>query len=114
MNGKLEYEGEYLFDNKWNGKGYDEKGSLIYELKKGNGNVKEYELTLGILIYEGEYINSKRHGKGKEYHNNGKIKFEGEYLKGREWTGKGYNEDGVIIYEINQGKGYLKEFYQND
>ena len=114
MNGKLEYEGEYLFDNKWNGKGYDEKGSLIYELKKGNGNVKEYELTLGILIYEGEYINSKRHGKGKEYHNNGKIKFEGEYLKGREWTGKGYNEDEVIIYEINQGKGYLKEFYQND
>ena len=33
----------------------------------------------------------KKNGKGKEYYNNGTIKFEGEYLYGKEWDGKGYN-----------------------
>ena len=27
---------------KWNGKGYDENGNVIYELINGNGKVKEY------------------------------------------------------------------------
>ena len=34
------------------------------------------------LIFEGEYLNGKRNGKGKEYDNN-KIIFEGEYLNGK-------------------------------
>ena len=29
-----------------------------------------------------EYLNGKRNGKGKEYDNNGLLKFEGEYLNG--------------------------------
>jgi len=78
VNGKLEYEGEYLYDRKWNGKGYDENGMIIYELINGNGKVKEYDYN-GELIYEGEYLNGKRNGKGKEYYN-GKIKYEGEYF----------------------------------
>ena len=41
-NDKLEYEGEYLFNRKYNGKGYDSKGNIIYELNNGNGKVKEY------------------------------------------------------------------------
>ena len=53
----LEYEGEYSFNKKWTGNGYDENGNIIYELKNGNG-------------------------KGKEYYSNGKLKFEGEYLNG--------------------------------
>ena len=28
-NGKIEYESEYLFDKKWNGKEYDEYGEII-------------------------------------------------------------------------------------
>jgi len=32
------------------------------------------------IIFEGEYLNGKRNGKGKEYYNNGKLQFEGEYL----------------------------------
>ena len=61
-NGKLEYEGEYLLNNKYNGKGYGEKGNIIYELKNGTGKVKEY---LGdILVFEGEYLNGLRNGKG--------------------------------------------------
>ena len=42
---KLEYEGEFLFDKKWNGKGYDENGNIIYELINSNGKVKEYYLN---------------------------------------------------------------------
>ena len=37
------YEGEYSFDNKWNGKGYGENENRIYELINGNGKVKEYK-----------------------------------------------------------------------
>ena len=35
-----------------------------------------------MLIFEGEYLNGLKNGKGKEYDWNGKIKFEGEYLNG--------------------------------
>ena len=44
---------------------------------------------LGTLLYEGEYLNGEWNGKGKEYGFDGKIKFEGEYLKGKRWSGKG-------------------------
>ena len=30
VKGKLEYEGEYFLDIKWNGKGYDENGNVSY------------------------------------------------------------------------------------
>ena len=33
-------------------------------------------------MYEGEYLNGKRNGKGKEYDEKGNIIFEGEYLNG--------------------------------
>ena len=33
----------------------------------------------GTLKFEGEYLNGKRNGKGKEYYYNGKLEFEGEY-----------------------------------
>ena len=38
--GDLIFEGEYLNGNKWNGKGYDKYGNIIYELKNGNGYFK--------------------------------------------------------------------------
>ena len=66
FNGKLMFEGEYSFDNKYNGKGYDVNGNIIYELKNGSGKVKEYGYS-GILEFEGEYLNGKKNGKGKEY-----------------------------------------------
>ena len=93
----MEYEGEYLFDKKWSGKGYDENGNIIYELINGNGRVKEYDKK-NKLIFEGEYLNGKKNGKGKEYDEN-KLKFEGEYLGGkRNGKGKEYDEN-KLIYE---------------
>ena len=57
-----------------------------------------------ILVYQGQFLNGKRNGPGKEYYNNGKIiKFEGEYLNDKEWNGKGYNNKGETEYEIKNG-----------
>ena len=39
----MEFEGEYLFDYKYNGKGNDNNGKVIYELINGNGKIKEYD-----------------------------------------------------------------------
>ena len=99
IKGLLEFEGEFLFNNKYNGKGYDENGNLIYELKNGNGKVKEFDNNFKI-IFEGEYLSGKRNGKGKEYNYNGKLKFEGEYLNGkRNGKGKEYDYNGKLLYE---------------
>ena len=108
--GKLEYEGEFLYDKKYNGKGYDENGNIIYELKNGNGKVKEYDFYGGQLEFEGELLNRKRNGKGKEYNKKGKLIFDGEYKNGLKWDGFGYNGDNNIVYCLNNGKGYVIEY----
>ena len=43
--GKIRFEGEYLNDRKWNGKGYNPNGELIYEIKNGKGDIKEYDFN---------------------------------------------------------------------
>jgi len=54
----------------------------MYELKNNiNGKGKEYDDYDGKLIFESEYLNGEKNGKGKEYYANGNLKFEGEYLK---------------------------------
>ena len=65
---------------------------------------------LNKLIFEGEYLKGKKNGKGKEYYFNGKLKFEGEYLNNNKWNGKGYNENGNIIYELINGNGKVYEY----
>ena len=99
VKGKLEYEGEYSFGKKWNGKGYNENGNIIYELKNGNGKVKEYD-DEDALIFDGEYLNGKRNGKFKQYNNEDALIFEGEYLNGK-LNGKliQYNSQGKIVNE---------------
>jgi antitoxin component YwqK of YwqJK toxin-antitoxin module len=36
-NSQLIFEGEYLNDNKWEGKGYNGINNIVYELKNGKG-----------------------------------------------------------------------------
>ena len=43
----------------------------------------------GKLIYEGEFLDGRRNGKGKEYNYNGELKFEEKYKKNKKWNGKG-------------------------
>ena len=81
---------------------------------KKNGNAKEYDWH-GNLIFEGEYLKGKRNGKGKDYNIKNKLMFEGEYLYGKKWNGKLYDsKDNNEVYEIKEGKGYVKEYNNED
>jgi len=123
----LEYEGEYLYDKIWNGKGYDEDGNIIYEIINGKGKGIEYYNHLTYddskrvnprIIYEGEYLNGTRNGKGRDYDINSKLTFEGEYLNGKRWNGKitVYSDpakkllfEGELLNGKKNGKG--KEYF---
>ena len=120
----LEFEGDFLYNKKYNGKGFDEKGDIKYELNDGNGKVVEYYDNNGYLYFEGEYLNGKKNGKGKEYSHesnnnliyegeflngvrNGhgieyddlkRLLFEGEFLNGKKWNGEGGYSEGTDLY----------------
>ena len=115
-NGNLKYEGEYLNDKRHGfGKEYNKEGILIFEgeycngLRNGNG--KEYK-NEGELKFEGSYLNGKKNGKCKEIEF-GQSETEVEYLNGIRWTGKKYDSDENISYELKDGNGYLKEYYKD-
>ena len=91
FNDALLFEGEYL-NNERNGKG------------------KEYYEN-GKLKFEGEYINGLRNGKGVEYYDNGTLKFVGEYLNDNQWNGEGYYSKYGNIYNLKEGKGFIKEYF---
>ena len=74
-----------------------------------NGKAKEYLINSDILIFEGEYKNWKRNGKGIEYYTNGTIKFKGEYLKGKIMEGEGYDKEGNLILKIEKN-GFGKQY----
>ena len=94
FNDELLFEGDYI-DGKRNGYGKE------YYEKKYYGNI--------VIKYSGKYLNDKRNGKGIEYYKNGTKKFEGIYLFGLKYKGKGYDTKGSIIYKMEDGKGYIKE-----
>ena len=63
------------------------------------------------LIYEGEYLNGERNGKGKEYFEN-RLKYEGEYLNGeRNGKGKEYDDNGKLIFEGEFVNGQAIKYY---
>ena len=86
--------------------------SKSYEYN-GNGLIKDYH-CYGCLLFEGEYLNGWRNGKGKEFDGNGNIIFEGDYLCNKLWNGKNNDENKTIIYEIKYEKGFLKQYREED
>ena len=88
------------------------KGKTIFkgECINGQRNGKGKEKFKGELIFEGNYLNGKRNGFGIEYNFDG-GKFIGEFKNGLKWEGTGYNKNGEIEYEIINGYGYIKEYY---
>ena len=72
------------------------KKSGKYRIIEKNGKGREYTLIGDKLIFEGEYINGKRIGKGKEYDINGKLIFEGEYING-EWNGMEKEKNMIMM-----------------
>ena len=110
-----------IYEDNFRGKEYNIYGHLIYEGEylngERNGKGKEYRYNtidkITFIKFEGEYLNGKRNGKGKDLSIEGKILFEGEYLNGCKWNGKIYDIKNNNIYEIKNGCGYYKEFNYN-
>ena len=88
---KHSFKGE-LYDYLWNGIIYDIINNIQYELNEGKGYVKQYNYN-GKLIFEGEYLNGKKwNGKGKADFEG--FDFEGEWLNEKEKDGK---EKNIIL-----------------
>ena len=92
------FDGEYLHGKEWNGK---------------LGKKFNYCDCPPTLLFEGGLSNGEKNGKGKKYYKNGNLKFEGEYLNGKKWNGKGYNNRGELEFELKNGNGKVKEFFDN-
>ena len=103
--GNVKFEGLYVNNKKWTGKGNN------YTLENGKEFVKYYN-NKGNLLFIGEYENGERNGKGKEYIK-GKLAFEGEYLSGKRWIGTGHSLINNAIYTLNIKNGYRKEYDYN-
>ena len=99
FNDKLLFEGEYK-NGKKNGKGKE----YIYDSKEKKTNYIKF-------TFEGEYLNGEKNGKGKIYNSNNNLIFDGEFKNGYKLLGKGYDNDGNIIYEINNKLGKGKDYY---
>ena len=136
-NKHLLFQGKYLDDKKWEGKGYNNSGQFEYEINNGCGYIKEFFEYKSIkfegeyangekngigkeynkegdLIFEGEFKNGERNGKGKDYNfKNRNIEFEGEYKNGKRWNVIGYNDKGEISCEIKEGNGMIKKFFED-
>ena len=80
---------EYLKWKRWNGRQYNHKGIIEFEIKNGKGYGKEYDY---------DWI----------------LKFEGEYLNRIRWNGKGYNKNDEMEFEIKNGKEKGEDYDNND
>ena len=70
---------------------------IIYE---ENGIGKIYSGDSDNLLFEGQFLNGKKHGKGKEYNINEILIYDGEYLNGnRNGKGREYNINEILIFE---------------
>ena len=87
-------------------------------IKYFNGKGIEMLLKKNIKIFEGEYFEGKRNGKGKEYNWKGILTFEGEYLNNRKWKGEGeeYDNFGHLIFKgkYSDGKQTTGNKYRYD
>ena len=66
------------------------------------------------MVFEGEYSNGARNGKGIEYGEYGVKIFEGDYLSGKRWNGNFYDLYGDLILELKNGKGNLKSYDEDN
>ena len=96
--GNLKFEGEYINGIRY-GKEYDIKGNLIYNGDYSNVDINNKSKENNCRLLKDKYINWKRwNGNGKEFYNNGNLRFDGEYYLG-EKNGKEYNPKGNLIFK---------------
>ena len=73
-----------------------------YIIYKSNEIGEEYNGYNNKLVYAGGILNGQRNGKGKEYYDSGNLKFEGEYLNGKEFIGNKYKKESNKEYQYNK------------
>ena len=77
-----------------------------YVVLELDGQGKEYNSYNDKLIFKGEYLKRKRHGKGEEFDVNGELVYSGEYLNGkRHGTGKEYYSEKYLKEKEEDEKG---------
>ena len=108
------FDGEFKNGKKWNGSGCDRYGNIINEFKEGKGFIKEIYSSEDYfkVMFEGEYVNGERNGKGTEMNDYGTKIFDGEYKNGKQWNGKGYDGEGNVAIELKNGMGDLKIYLE--
>ena len=79
---------------RYEGKGYTDFSG--YFVRHGRG--KQYDEN-GVLIYEGKFVRDEQDGPGKMYRPDGTLFFEGQFQKGESKKGKVYRKDGSLLYE---------------
>ena len=84
------------------------------EIMKKN-ELKIYNSYNDKILFEGQYSNENKNGKGKEYNVKGNLIFEGVYYDGKKWNGteKEYDEDTdnlIVEYKYSNGKIKAKEY----
>ena len=62
-----------------------------------------------IKKYETRYIIGERNRKGKEYNIICDIIFKGQYLNGKKWNCKMFDNNNKLIFELKNGKGFGQE-----
>ena len=118
-NYEIEFEGILKNNRKYRGKEFDLYGNLEFEgeyndkNERWKGKIKEYNENCK-LIFEGEYLNGNR--IGKEYNDKGELIFEGQYKNGIRWNGKGKEDNNKLIFQGKYKKGIRigKEYYHNE
>ena len=95
---------------------------LLIKYNKNLQNILDIKL-INYITLSGKFLKQEtkektgndniRTGKifASEYNYDGKLKFEGEYLNGKKWNGKGYDKNKNVIYELKNGDGFIKIFY---
>ena len=100
------FEGEYKYGKKYNGIYSIRVNNCIYSYYIQNGKViNVYIETNREVIYIGDYVNGLKGGNGKEYNENGKLIFVGEFREGYRYEGKEFNENGKLIFNGQYSKG---------
>ena len=71
---------------------------------------KVKNVVLMVNLFEGEYLNDIRYGKGRQYCENGNLKFEGEFIDNEIIADTKYDENGNILYQYNNSNKIRKIF----
>ena len=123
----IRYNNAYSKIFELNLKTYKEISGRI-KIGEKNGYNRIYNLHYMYIEFEGEYLNGKKNGFGKEYivdsasysgedSTRSKLSFEGQYVNGlKNGKGKEYNKEGKILFEgeYKNGKrwnGIIRNYY---